>query len=262
MKVLVTAGNTQTPIDQVRCITNIFSGRTGTRIALEASERNHEVCLLTSHPEVVQELSEGLTPSGPRWRVRPYRTFDDLNELMEDEIVNGSFDAVIHVAAVSDYTIAGTYCLPPETAFDLQTHSFGSADKPARLVDANAGKVKSNHQELWLRLVPTQKIIDRIRKPWGFQGVLVKFKLEVGVTERELKNIAEISRRHSQADVIVANTLEAMDSWALLKSTDGDFVRVSRKELTRQLVLRIETIRNIRFSFSYDTKSTCAEKVQ
>ena len=32
MKILVTAGNTQVPIDRVRCITNIFSGRTGTRI--------------------------------------------------------------------------------------------------------------------------------------------------------------------------------------------------------------------------------------
>ena len=32
MKILVTAGNTQTPIDQVRCITNVFSGRTGARL--------------------------------------------------------------------------------------------------------------------------------------------------------------------------------------------------------------------------------------
>ncbi|MFO0803298.1 MAG: phosphopantothenoylcysteine decarboxylase [Gemmataceae bacterium] len=31
MKVLVTAGNTQSPLDRVRCITNIFSGRTGLR---------------------------------------------------------------------------------------------------------------------------------------------------------------------------------------------------------------------------------------
>ena len=130
MKVLVTAGNTQTPIDQVRCITNIFSGRTGTRIALEAFQRGHDVCLLTSHPEVVHELSEGLPPWGPRWRIRPYRTFDDLKELMENEIVNGSFDAVIHVAAVSDYAIAGTYGLPPESVFDLETHSIRSADQP------------------------------------------------------------------------------------------------------------------------------------
>ena len=47
LNVLVTAGNTQTPLDRVRAITNIFSGRTGTRIALEAHRRGHRVTLLT-----------------------------------------------------------------------------------------------------------------------------------------------------------------------------------------------------------------------
>jgi phosphopantothenate-cysteine ligase/phosphopantothenoylcysteine decarboxylase/phosphopantothenate--cysteine ligase len=73
MKILVTAGNTQAPIDQVRCITNIFTGRTGTRIALEARERGHDVCLLTSHPEVVKELAGGSLMETDRWRVQPYR---------------------------------------------------------------------------------------------------------------------------------------------------------------------------------------------
>jgi hypothetical protein len=51
VKILVTAGNTQTDIDRVRCITNVFSGRTGAQIAAEAFERGHAVSLLTSHPE-------------------------------------------------------------------------------------------------------------------------------------------------------------------------------------------------------------------
>ncbi|HVL11743.1 MAG TPA: phosphopantothenoylcysteine decarboxylase, partial [Gemmata sp.] len=53
MNVLVTAGNTQTPVDRVRCITNIFSGRTGGQIAARAYDRGHAVTLLTSHPEVI-----------------------------------------------------------------------------------------------------------------------------------------------------------------------------------------------------------------
>ena len=53
MKILVTAGNTQTVIDRVRCITNVFSGRTGAQIAAEAFERGHAVTLVTSHPEVL-----------------------------------------------------------------------------------------------------------------------------------------------------------------------------------------------------------------
>src|SRR5438034_5962598 len=46
MRILVTAGNTLVPIDRVRCITNIFTGRTGARIALHAQERGHDVTLL------------------------------------------------------------------------------------------------------------------------------------------------------------------------------------------------------------------------
>src|SRR6476646_6451465 len=43
MNLLVTAGNTLVPIDAVRCITNIFTGRTGASIARHAHERGHSV---------------------------------------------------------------------------------------------------------------------------------------------------------------------------------------------------------------------------
>src|SRR5262249_42268135 len=45
-----------------------------------------------------------------------------------------------------------------------------------------------------------------IRPAWHFAGVLVKFKLEVGANEQELLEIAERSRVHSAADLVVANT--------------------------------------------------------
>src|SRR5687768_5002145 len=108
MNVLVTAGNTQTPIDRVRCITNIFTGRTGARIAVEAHRRGHALTLLTSHPEVIDEPA--LDPS--RWRVMPYRTYDDLDRLMGGLLPSGGFDAVIHAAAVSDYSVIGVYADP------------------------------------------------------------------------------------------------------------------------------------------------------
>ena len=63
LRVLVTAGNTQTPIDRVRCLTNVFTGRTGGRLALEAFDRGHEVTLLTSHPSVIGELRAGFAPA-------------------------------------------------------------------------------------------------------------------------------------------------------------------------------------------------------
>ncbi len=59
MNLLVTAGNTLVPIDRVRAITNVFTGRTGASIARCAWERGHTVTLLTSHPEVVDAPTGG-----------------------------------------------------------------------------------------------------------------------------------------------------------------------------------------------------------
>src|SRR5437899_9099274 len=104
MNILVTAGNTQTPIDQVRCITNIFSGRTGAQIATAAHRRGHTVTLLTSHPEVIRKDAPA-----ERWTTRSYRTFDDLHALMGELVPGNRFDVLIHAAAVSDFEIAGVY---------------------------------------------------------------------------------------------------------------------------------------------------------
>ena len=78
MNVLVTAGNTKVLIDRVRCLTNIFTGRTGTAIALHAHERGHDVTLLTSRPEAVAEIGQANGGPAHRWAVRRYETFADL----------------------------------------------------------------------------------------------------------------------------------------------------------------------------------------
>ncbi len=182
MNILVTAGNTQTPIDKVRCITNIFSGRTGAGIAQEANRRGHHVTLLTSHPEVVE---------GPicaeRWTVRGYRTFEDLQAAMAELISAPGLDVVIHSAAVSDYRAAGIFAPADGTHFQEPDHHWDSmVAEPPRLIDMAAGKVKSDAPELWLKMVRTPKLVDFIRTDWAFRGVLVKFKLEVGVTDERL----------------------------------------------------------------------------
>jgi phosphopantothenate-cysteine ligase/phosphopantothenoylcysteine decarboxylase/phosphopantothenate--cysteine ligase len=103
------------------------------------------------------------------------------------------------------------------------------------MTPAGAGKVKSTHPELWLRLRPAPKLIDKVRREWGFRGRLVKFKLEVGVTEEELRAIAERSRIQSAADLMVANTLEGMHEWAIVGNAAG-YRRVSRDELPSVVV--------------------------
>lgn len=227
MHVVVTAGNTYVLVDRVRCITNIFTGRTGTRLALEAHRRGHSVTLLTSHPEVVVELADQPPMSGPGFQVRRFRSFDDLHELMRNILsppAGLNVDAVLHCAAVSDYQVTGMFALDPVTG---ERHLLSE------------GKLKSGHPELWLRLVPTIKLVDQIRHPWGFQGVLVKFKLEVGVSERELVRIAESARLQSQADLVCANTLEGMADWAIL-GAGAEYERIERHELAPRLLSAVE----------------------
>ena len=91
------------------------------------------------------------------------------------------YDVVIHSAAVPDYV--------PEKVFK--------------------GKIKSGKKDLTIKLKPTVKIVDYIKK-WDPSVFLVKFKLQVGVKEKELIKIAKKSMTNSNADLIVANDLLEM----------------------------------------------------
>jgi phosphopantothenoylcysteine synthetase/decarboxylase len=233
MNIFVTAGNTQTPVDRVRCITNIFSGKTGARIAVEAFGRGHTVTLATSHPEVLDNLPSNGPRTEPNFVVKPYRTYDDLEAIMASEIGSGRYDAVIHASAVNDYYVAGVYGLLPGTTFDGTTHHFG---EPAQFVPATGGKIKGNHSELWIRMTPAPKLVDKIREPWGFTGTLVKFKLEVGLSEPELIAVGEQARTHSRANWLVANTLEGMHEWAYLLGEKTKPRKLNRNDLAKQLI--------------------------
>jgi phosphopantothenoylcysteine synthetase/decarboxylase len=246
MDLLVSAGNTQVPIDRVRCITNIFTGRTGTGIGLHAHSRGHRVTLLTSHPEVVHELSGPTADLGQGWKVHSYRTFEDLEALLAEQVRQGP-DVIIHCAAVNDYRAVGIYAPSAGTYFRPERNRWENSDGgPPTLEDRGAGKVKSDEPELWLRMVRTPKLIDHFRSSWGYRGILVKFKLEVGVDEAHLLDIAERSRQHSAADLMVANTLEGVHFWAILGPVDGKYRRIAREELAACLLDVVERLREER----------------
>lgn len=216
MKVLVTAGSTTVAIDKVRVISNIFGGITGTRIAKYCAERGDEITLLTSNPRLAEReiISSGVT-------VRRFRTYDNLAEQLEDEIRRGGYDVVIHSAAVSDFKVGRI-----RADADLGT---GSLDP------ATVGKVSSHSKNLVLELVPTAKLINQIREPWGFAGVLVKFKLEVGLTDEQLLIRAAKSLTESRADLVVANCLEWSSSRAFILSGETPAVEVGRSQLPEHL---------------------------
>ncbi len=243
MNLLVTAGNTLAPIDRVRGLTNVFTGRTGAAVALHAHDRGHRVVLLTSRPEAVAALRTGAAEIAERWTQIRYSTFDELHHLMKKHVRDGGFDAVVHSAAISDYLPAGVYAPADGTRFFPDDGVWtGPADEPPRLDDRAADKVKSDAPELWLRLVQAPKLIDHVRADWGFGGVLVKFKLEVGLDEKRLLELAESSRVFSGANLMVANTLEGAASHAYLGPLPDGYQYVRRADLPTRLLDAVEVL--------------------
>ena len=217
--ILVSAGSTQVPIDQVRCLSNIFRGRTGNDIAIEFGKRGNNVILLTS-----SELSSlsSVCSYLKSENIFRYKTYDDLYNKTEQLIINNKFDIIVWSAAVSDYKVDGTfYCTHQEY---LGGEAVGAPPKKFELAKMDSSKkISSSANALFLKLVPTEKIIDKIRDPWGFKGILVKFKLQVGMSDEELINIATKSMHHSDADIIVANCLEwAKDRAYIISDNNGD----------------------------------------
>jgi phosphopantothenoylcysteine synthetase/decarboxylase len=243
MNLLITAGNTLAPIDRVRGLTNVFTGRTGAAVALYAHGRGHRVVLLTSRPDAVSALHPDAADLGERWTLIRYSTFDDLHSLMERRIRAGDVDAVIHSAAVSDYLVAGVYASAEGTRFFPEDGAWGgAADEPPRLVGRDAEKVKSDEPELWLRLIRAPKLIDHVRADWNFRGLLVKFKLEIGLDDVQLLEIAESSRVHSGADLMVANTLEGAGAHAFLGPLADGYQRLDRGDLSARLLDALELL--------------------
>jgi phosphopantothenoylcysteine decarboxylase/phosphopantothenate--cysteine ligase len=175
-KILVTTGSTWVPIDKVRVITNIFSGRLGLLIAKEAAKKGAKVTLLIGPGpfSFFESKNKNL-------RILHFKYFDELYNLMKREISSKKYDIVVHSAAVSDYTPAIPY----------------------------KGKIKSGKENLMIKLKPTIKIVDQIKK-WDEKVFLVKFKLEVDLKEKELIERAYKSMLTSDADLIVANDLKHM----------------------------------------------------
>ena len=244
MNILITAGNSHAPIDRVRVITNVFTGRTGAALARTAWVRGHQITVLTSQPYTLSDLPE--PGDDRRANIIAYQTFDDLAGKFQQALRTTTFDGVIHSAAVSDYLCAGVYAPEGGTFFNARNLEWEKRGGNPSMLDHKAGKVKSTEPELWLRLVRAPKLVDRVRQPWGFTGLLVKFKLEVGLDDVELVNTAEKSRLQSGADLVVANTLEGAARFAYMGPVGGRYEWIDRRELAERLIAAVEDLHRAR----------------
>lgn len=244
MKILITAGNTQAPIDRFRCVTNVFTGRTGTLVARTAWNRGHTVTLLTTHPELLSDIPADSGTAERRMTVASFRTYDDLTALFNKHVRTAQYDAVIHAASVSDYLCAGVYRPDPGTYYNARTNEWEAQAGPPGMTGDKDGKFRTRDPELWLRLVRAPNLADRVRPQWGFRGLFVMFKYEAGLNDAELLDSADQSRIQADADLVVANTVESANHWSFLGPVEGRYERVPRRELPERLVLVVEQMRH------------------
>jgi phosphopantothenoylcysteine synthetase/decarboxylase len=221
---LVTAGNTREKIDSVRDWGNIFTGNTGFTIA-QALSQIGEVDLLTSNRSHLQQIVS------PKIQGYEFSSHEDLLHALENRMKLTKYAGIFMTAAVADYAPAGVY------EIISQEKSATPGEQHWIVRDVQTAKIKSTHQAIAVLGKPTQKIIDMFREPWGHKGLLVKFKLEVGISSEELIAIGQRSRAASGADYLVANTLDMINgerAGAFLISAK-DHQWISRADLPRVL---------------------------
>lgn len=180
LRVLITSGGTQEPVDGVRVLTNTSTGATGARLAEHFARCGHAVTLLRARGSVAAEAAGA---------EELFTTSAELDAALTRLLGAGRFDAVIHAAAVSDYGV--------------ELVGADGAPRPA-----GVGKLDSAEPP-WLRLRPLPKLLDTLRARAAAPLRVVAFKLTHGAGGAEAH--AEVARlfARAQPDAVVHNDLTA-----------------------------------------------------
>jgi phosphopantothenoylcysteine synthetase/decarboxylase len=177
-RILITSGPTRGPIDAIRYVTNKSTGRLGQLMAIQALERGAAVTFVCGKGSLAPQDNLVDPEAMSRLKVTEIETVDDLLEAIRNELRTREYDAVLHSMAVLDYV--------PE--------------------EFEPTKTPSGHEEWWVKLVRTPKVIKVIRELQP-NTLLVGFKLEVGRSREELVRAAHQSLLSNGADYVLANDL-------------------------------------------------------
>ncbi len=147
MRIVITGGPGSEPIDRVRFITNQSTGELAVKIARRFRDAGHRI-----------ELFLG---NGAIWRLETatyFQTTDDLERLLNEIAERDCVDAVLHVAALSDFGVGETIVSGRRS---------------------DAAKISSDAESVLLRLVPRPKLIRHLRDLFPNAYILGwKFELE------------------------------------------------------------------------------------
>lgn len=181
LKILVTAGGTKEDIDGIRYLSNLSTGRTASEIANYFAVRNHDVTYL--------HATDSLIPKS-QCELISYSNFISLNGQIEKLLGSENYDAVIHNAAVSDYSLESV---------EVNDKKYSAPLK---------AKINSENETLILRLKKNFKILEKIKKYSKNKNVIL-FAFKFTNTQSEDERLASVRKSFiaSSCDFIVQNDL-------------------------------------------------------
>ena len=244
--VLITAGGTSEPIDNIRSITNTGTGTLGSIIAdVFAKDPQVEHILYVHGRGAVlpnTEKAECIEAAYTK------RLQDTIRALLSER----GADAIIHSMAVSDYCVksvvknedlvklveeAKRICTdadtPKQTAYPFEEVSSVAADFSGALLEASErfdlrdvyNKIPSSAGNPVIFLQPTPKIIPELRQ-LAPQSVVVGFKLLDDVAQEELFSVAKRLMEKNDCDFVLANdytTVKAGQHTGYLMARGGGY---------------------------------------
>lgn len=244
VKVLVTAGDTYEPVDEVRRLTHMATGRLGSLIADEFAAGGADVTFLCGKRSMrpVREMEKTVSITGVM----------ELQNAMRGLLAETRFHAVIHSMAVSDYTVRGL-ANEADTAAEIAKSILSagpiSGEKQLQGLILQAlqksayipsGKISSDLPSLLVFLDRAPKVIPLVKQMQP-DTVLVGFKLLAGVPEQELLDAVQAQMQNSGSDFVLANDLSGIDGdthGAMLVGPDGVLDRPATKQEIAASIVR------------------------
>lgn len=180
-KILVTFGGTQESIDGVRFISNFSTGKTGQMICEHLALLGHEIVTL-------QNIQVSESPLKHLMTINLFSDFTSFYEKIQILLKEFRFDAIIHLAALSDYSIES-----------LTVNSINILPSQNLKIDSN--------NDIKINLKKNPKLIHLLKKMSSQSTKIIGFKLTKNLTESEILPKVENLLKLKQVDLVIQNDL-------------------------------------------------------
>jgi phosphopantothenoylcysteine decarboxylase/phosphopantothenate--cysteine ligase len=203
MKILVTSGATEEPIDGVRYITNFSTGKTGAIIADRLSSLGVQVTYL--HGSKAEQAEQAIEK-------HCFTSFRSLDKKLKELLSSEDYDGIIHLAAVSDYSV-----------------EYIETENGQKIIANDKGKISSDNEALILHLKKNFKILPRLKEYSRTKEALfvIGFKLTDTDSAEEMQDAVGKLLAGAFVDLVVHNKLRditATSHPAMLYDADGKLV--------------------------------------